>query len=184
MNEEKGMKAGWMTMPLAFVATFAFLFAVSTSGAGVDPGGTGGTDVDGDGYQENIDNCSSDSNASQTDSDNDGYGNACDGDFDQDGVAGIPDFGIFKASFGLTSADPGFNKNTDCNDDDVNGVPDFGCFKAQFINGLAGGAGGPGPSGLSCSVAAGSPQFGSPTGPQAPCPDPDLIVQPRAFQLP
>ena len=43
-------------------------------------------DSDGDGVDDDEDNCPNDSNASQTDSDDDGIGNACDDDDDNDGV--------------------------------------------------------------------------------------------------
>jgi hypothetical protein len=153
------MKAGWMTMPLAFVATLAFLFAVGTSGAGID------ADPDGDGHQSNIDNCSSVSNASQTDTDSDGYGNACDGDFNNSGSVDIVDFGLLKIAFGTSTGNPSFNPAVDCNEDGTIGVPDFGCFKIQF------GAGVPGPSGRACAGT-------------IPCPAPGLIPMPRAAQLP
>ena len=167
------MKAGWMTMPLAFVATFAFLFAVGTSGAGVT------TDTDGDGVQDNIDNCLNASNSSQTDSDQDGYGNACDADYDQDGFAGGTDFTAFAGAFGSTKGDANFSYAVDCNDDGIIGGPDFTCFAAGFSNGLAPGGltGGPGPSGRSCVVAPGSAQ-------NAQCPAPGLIPIPRASSLP
>jgi hypothetical protein len=171
------MKAGWMTMPLAFVATFAFLFVVGTSGAGVD------ADVDGDGVQNNMDNCSDAAspalsvNPSQTDSDQDGYGNACDGDYNQDGIVGGPDFSAFAGAFGSVEGDPSFVHAIDCNDDGIIGGPDFTCFAIQFNNGRNGSSGGPGPSGRSCVIAPGSNQT-------AICPAPGILGMPRAASLP
>ena len=175
------MKAGWMTMPLAFVATFAFLFAVGTSGAGVDG------DIDGDGVQDNMDNCtdvigSAAANAllvnpSQLDSDGDGYGNQCDGDFNQDGTVGGPDFNIFGTAFGSVEGDANFDHAVDCNGDGIIGGPDFSCFGIQFNNGRDGASGGPGPSGRSCVAAPGTPQT-------ALCPDPGILSMPRAASLP
>lgn len=168
------MKAGWMTMPLAFVATFAFLFAVGTSGAGPD------TDPDGDGVQTNMDNCSAAANTGQQDDDQDGYGNACDGDYNQDGIVGGPDFTAFAAAFGATSkTDANYSYVVDCNSDGIIGGPDFTCFAEQFKNGRAVGGleGGPGPSGRSCVIAPSSPQT-------AQCPAPGLIPIPRAAALP
>jgi len=169
-NEEKGMKAGWMTMPLAFVATFAFLFVVGTSGAGVD------ADTDGDGVQDNMDNCDAKVNASQIDSDQDGYGNACDADFNQDGIVGAPDFTSFAAAFGKAEGDAGFQNAIDCNGDGIVGGPDFTCFASGFNNGRSPGGvfGGPGPSGRACVEAAGSAQFGGTGGPKKSCPDIDF----------
>ena len=149
------MKAGWMTMPLAFVVTLAFLFAVGTSGAGSD------ADTDGDGVQDNMDNCSAAANPGQVDSDQDGYGNACDGDFGQDGVTGGPDFVTFLTGFAKVEGDSGYPAEADCNADGIIGGPDFVCFAIGFSNGLAGsGNGGPGPSGRSCVEPAGSPAVG------------------------
>lgn len=165
------MKAGWMTMPLAFVATFAFLFAVGTSGAGTD------ADSDGDGRQDNIDNCLSVPNPSQVDTDDDGYGNACDGDFNQDGKVGGPDFATFATAFAASDEGvPGYNHAVDCNGDGKVGGPDFACFASQFTNGLAAPGGGPGPSGRACVSPPGSAQH--PTGGLAPCPDPAIDIDP------
>jgi hypothetical protein len=160
------MKAGWMTMPLAFVATFAFLFVVGTSGAGVD------ADSDGDTVQDNMDNCVATSNVSQIDSDQDGYGNACDADFNQDGTVGGPDFTVFASAFGSTEGTASYVASVDCNGDGAIGGPDFTCFASGFNNGLGPGgtSGGPGPSGRSCVQAPGSAQFGGAGGPKNPCP--------------
>ena len=57
---------------------------------------SGGNDIDGDGVDNTLDNCPLVSNASQTDSDLDGTGNACDLDtdlldLDEDGIANLVD---------------------------------------------------------------------------------------------
>ena len=44
-------------------------------------------DSDGDGVIDGLDNCRLSSNASQNDSNSDGYGNRCDADLDDDGVS-------------------------------------------------------------------------------------------------
>jgi hypothetical protein len=163
MNEEMGMKAGWMTMPLVFVATFAFLFAVGTSGAGTD------ADGDGDGVQDNMDNCVAKANADQSDTDLDGHGNACDGDFSQDGIVGGPDYLIFSLANGGMEGDAAFNHDCDCNNDKIIGGPDYLCFSTQN------GAGVPGPSGRSCAVT---------SAPQVRCPDPGIVDMPAQAQLP
>jgi hypothetical protein len=172
MNEEKGMKAGWMTMPLAFVATFAFLFAVGTSGAGPD------ADDDGDGLQNNQDNCDQKVNVLQTDSDQDGYGNACDGDYTNDGIVGGPDFTVFAGAFNAKEGEAEFNPDVDSNDDGIIGGPDFTVFAAQFTNDCtAPGTGGPGPSGLSCTAACGTASVKR-------CPPSGILIMPRAAALP
>jgi Thrombospondin type 3 repeat len=92
-----------------------------------------------DGVPDNVDNCATVPNASQCDTDQDGYGNACDADVNNDGIVGGPDFGIFTASFGATGANV-----ADLNCDGIVGGPDFGGFTRMF-------GGSPGPSGLSCA---------------------------------
>jgi hypothetical protein len=59
-------------------------------------------DSDGDGVTDDIDNCTLVPNASQLDSDGDGYGNACDADFNNDGIVNINDFNRLKARLGIT----------------------------------------------------------------------------------
>ena len=58
-----------------------------------------GSDLDEDGVDDGCDNCTAAANPSQWDADVDGYGNACDADYTQDGVIGGPDFGVFVAGF-------------------------------------------------------------------------------------
>ena len=57
-------------------------------------------DTDGDGIFDTNDNCSAKANASQNDSDGDLCGNACDADFNQDGVVAIGDFTTLSLNFG------------------------------------------------------------------------------------
>ena len=63
-----------------------------------------GVDVDGDGWGAKSDNCTLVFNPSQTDSDYDGCGNACDADFNQDGVVSVGDF---SALAGMLNGPPG-----------------------------------------------------------------------------
>lgn len=120
------MKADWMTMPLAFVATFAFLFVVGTSGAGPD------ADSDADGVQDNLDNCVSVANPEQDDTESDGFGNACDADYTNDGVVGGPDFGRVLTAFGSSKGDANYDDAVDCTSDEIIGGPDYGCFLSGF----------------------------------------------------
>ena len=118
--------------------------------AGVD------IDTDGDGVQDSIDNCPLIPNASQTDTDRDGHGNACDCNFRQNGLCGVGELSALTASFGLAKGDPGYNEHVDCDDNDFIGLSDFGCFARGHRNGLAGGGvGGPGP-GHPCAAPAGT----------------------------
>ncbi len=111
-------------------------------------------DTDGDGVPDVIDNCSAVQNAGAQgcDDDIDGYGNACDGDFNNDNVSDGLDFGspYFLADFGTgTQANnpAGNPQGTDMNCDNVVDGVDFTVpfFLTQF------GSGAPGPSGLSCA---------------------------------
>jgi hypothetical protein len=107
-------------------------------------------DMDSDGVPDVIDNCKLVSNASPADcdSDQDGYGNACDADYSQDNTVGVPDFGTFTGNFGVAVPAPFAVSDHNC--DGTTGVPDFGTFTGTF-------GGQPGPSGLSCAGAAPCP---------------------------
>ena len=54
-----------------------------------------GIDGDSDGVLDYLDNCSTDANPSQGDTDGDDYGNRCDGDFDNNGIVDSNDFNEF-----------------------------------------------------------------------------------------
>lgn len=99
-------------------------------------------DSDGDGHVDPEDNCSTIPNPSQCDSDQDGYGNHCDADFDGDEAIGAPDFNTFRSRFGTTAA-PG-TEAADLNCDGAVGNPDFQILRDLYL-------GAPGPSGLSCA---------------------------------
>jgi hypothetical protein len=106
-------------------------------------------DSDGDGVPDNLDNCvdvqngPSDSPADQScDTDQDGFGNVCDADFNNDGGVGCPDLGVYSAAFG-SSGSPGFSV-ADTNCDGTVGGPDSALISIQF-------GGPPGPSGMYCA---------------------------------
>ena len=101
------------------------------------------SDCDGDGVPDPMDNCGLVPNAPplDCDSDSDGYGNACDADYNNDFVVGGPDFGAFAGDFGGPESP---NYGTDQNCDGVVGGPDFGLYAAGF-------GGAPGPSGKACA---------------------------------
>jgi hypothetical protein len=85
-------------------------------------------DLDLDGIEDNIDNCSEASNPNQDDTDKDDCGNICDTDYDQSGVTGFGGFGFFRECFGTN--------NPLCNHTepvtDVIGFGDFGFFTSNF----------------------------------------------------
>ena len=111
-------------------------------------------DTDGDGVLDTADNCRTFANAgaSAGDTDADGYGNACDGDFNNDLTSDGVDFSAphFLTDFasGAQSINSDGNpQGTDMNCDTVIDGVDFTVpyFLTQFAAGV------PGPSGLACA---------------------------------
>ena len=94
-----------------------------------------GPDSDGDGVSDSADNCRIVANANQVDTDADGFGNRCDGDFNNDCIVNSADLGFMKMVF-FTS-----NPDADLNGDGAVNSADLGIFKQFFFAP-------PGPSGL------------------------------------
>jgi len=92
-------------------------------------------DLDGDTVCGDVDNCTQVANLDQTDTDGDGYGNVCDGDFNNNGVVDFADYGYFRSVF--SSADP----LADFNGNGIVDFADYGRFRAMF-------GAPPGPSGV------------------------------------
>jgi len=122
-----------------FAATLAFLLWGTPAFAGTAP------DFDSDGVGDQIDNCSTDVNTAQNDTDGDDCGNLCDCDYNQSGTCGFPDFLQFAGVFG-TATDP-----DKCHVEPIFpctvGFPDFLFLAANF--GLP-----PGPSGTTAGTTA------------------------------
>ena len=93
------------------------------------------TDSDGDQVADACDNCLLLPNPNQIDADDDGTGNACDADFNQDCTINVVDLGLMRAAF--FSDDPVIDLNTD----GVVNVTDLGLLRAVFFSQ-------PGPSGV------------------------------------
>lgn len=108
--------------------------------AGPTPGGSDSGDSDG--VENAFDNCSTKVNPNQKDVDHDGCGDVCDADFDQNGASGAPDFTTFKASFGFTTGQVGYNASADMDCNGAVGSGDFPLFKSEFTTTA-------GPSGIS-----------------------------------
>lgn len=84
-------------------------------------------DSDGDGFFDDVDNCTFIFNPAQIDADGDGYGNRCDGDFNNDCQTNAIDLGIFIQGFF------GTNPILDLNSDGVVNVIDLGIFQTLFF---------------------------------------------------
>ena len=85
-------------------------------------------DNDADGVLNYADNCTSEDNIEQLDTDLDGYGNHCDADFNNDGSVDSQDIGLFKPMF-FTAG----NVEADLNGDGIVNSLDIGIFKARFF---------------------------------------------------
>ncbi|MEM7082456.1 MAG: PQQ-dependent sugar dehydrogenase [Pseudomonadota bacterium] len=96
------------------------------------------TDRDNDSINNAADNCSGVANPDQTDADGDGYGNACDADFNNDGVINFIDYAQLTAGF--LGTDPVL----DLNNDGVVNFLDITLLTNSFL-------GAPGPSGVAAS---------------------------------
>lgn len=101
-------------------------------------------DLDEDDVDDPDDNCLIAENADQRDSDGDGYGTACDADYNADGYVDAADFEIFRSGFGGEDGDPDFLDAADHNGDGGVGIADYTAH--QQLSGAA-----PGPSGLPCA---------------------------------
>ncbi len=66
-------------------------------------------DTDGDGVNDDTDNCTEAANPDQRDTDGDGYGNLCDPDLNNDGQVNFGDLAAFKAVFLTADEDADFN---------------------------------------------------------------------------
>jgi hypothetical protein len=89
-------------------------------------------DTDNDGIEDNADNCILHANANQRDSNRDGIGNACDGDFNGDGTTNSLDLVQFKLRFGLDIGVSGLKRSMDLNSDDLIDRTDYGLLKKLY----------------------------------------------------
>ena len=101
-------------------------------------------DEDGDGVCSEADNCRAAANPDQSDADRDGYGEACDGDYDNDGVVGVADVRAILTALGTARGKPGYREALDADASAAIDAPDL--FFQLASQGQA-----PGPSGLACA---------------------------------
>jgi len=92
----------------------------------------GAADLDGDAVDDRVDLCPLHADPAQVDSDGDGYGNACDPDYDNDGAVGNPDFAALLRAFGTRRGDEGYDPAVDANADGAIGNPDYAIFRSFF----------------------------------------------------
>jgi len=107
-------------------------------------------DMDTDLVADTVDNCEARANgpnedSNQIDTDQDGFGNACDTDYNNDGFTTTLDFPIYLAAFTGLVEDP----STDHTGDGLTTTIDFTRFLLDFTQQSP-----PGPSGLTCAGAA------------------------------
>jgi len=93
-------------------------------------------DADCDSRPDDAHNCVRVANVDQRDTDQDGIGNACDGDFNQDCMQNFSDLAVMKQNFFLAG-----DLNTDMNGDGFTNFVDLGSLKRGFFQP-------PGPSGV------------------------------------
>ena len=134
------MKVGAITLMTAL------LLALPAFAGPPDPC-LGAPDQDSDGITDPCDNCLTVPNASQTDCDSDGCGNACDSDFNQDGIVAIADFSSFSGAFGTGSCVHDLGSADSPQPDGVVAIADFNEYAHLF--GKA-----PGPSGTTSGTTA------------------------------
>ncbi len=84
-------------------------------------------DTDGDGIDDFNDNCTSFANEDQRDTDGDGFGNACDPDFNNNGVVDVQDFSRLKSALGSDDA-----PDQDLNGNGIVDVLDFSTVKSML----------------------------------------------------
>jgi hypothetical protein len=104
-------------------------------------------DDDGDGLLNRADDCTQAPNARQCDTDRDGFGNACDGDFDGNGAVDAADLEHFAPDL-QSGRDSG--RGTDMNCDGAVDDVDWREFLAPRLAAAEPGSR-PGPSGLACA---------------------------------
>ena len=107
-------------LSVLFIAAGCFSLAQPQSAFAVDS--------DSDGVDDLIDNCLERANPSQTDSDGDSFGNACDQDYNNDSMTDDTDKEILRADFYSSNA------NLDANGDGRVNALDLGFFKLSFGN--------------------------------------------------
>jgi hypothetical protein len=127
------MKVGMIALTAALM-----MLAMPAWAGPADPCGSHPADMDSDTVCDALDNCKMLPGAPTCDTDSDGLGNPCDGDFDNDTIVGPVDFNTyFVPDFVAGTASPGVGTDMDC--DGIVGPVDFNTyFIPQFVSGVPG----------------------------------------------
>ena len=112
------------TMQGLMIASLALGFAGAATAA----------DGDLDGVDDAVDNCAAAANAGQADADGDGAGDACDADYDNNGVVDEADFDIIAAAFGSVAGEEAFVAAADHDGDGVIAGVDLGIHRGLAAN--------------------------------------------------
>lgn len=106
------------------------------------------TNSDGDAVPDVFDNCANTTNPTQSDRNSDNQGDACDADFNNDGIVNTPDFSILLRHLNSSSADVAYNIDADISPigtpDGYINLSDFGVLSGLFGNNNIGAKAGPG----------------------------------------
>jgi len=90
---------------------------------------TADSDTDGDGVPQSLDNCPAVANADQQDTNNDGYGNMCDGDLNNDDSTDTLDLQLYKGAHGTAQGEPNYDPDADFNGDGTIEIQDLNIYK-------------------------------------------------------
>jgi len=115
-----------------------------SSDFGIDLSSEPTPDGDGDGRPDSEDNCLDVANPGQADVNLDGFGDACDADYDDDGAVNAMDFATLAAAYLSQAGGPRWNPAVDHDGNGTINAIDFGVFGARYLTTA-------GPSGLSCA---------------------------------
>lgn len=118
------MRASSTVRKSTLMSVALLLFGAATSFAS-----NGSLDSDGDSILDDVDNCTFFPNTNQFDWDGDGYGNPCDGDFNNDCQTNVLDLALLRLNYFSS----GVGILQDMNSDGVVGVIDLGLMRSEFF---------------------------------------------------